>query len=99
MKTSACITKLVKTEQSPLLMHYVRVNNSLKMLHLSHNNITNEGFKCFTEAVRVNTALEWLCIKYQDDGFKVHVLHKNTREMIHIEKICDCICEDLNFSI
>ena len=50
----------------------LKVNNSLKELHLSNNDITNEGLGCLIKALEENTTLDKLCIKYPDDDSRRH---------------------------
>ena len=68
----------------------LRVNNSLKELHLSNNNITDEGFKCLTKALLKNTALEKLCVEYPGDGLVA--LDQDTRETVEERITRDCYC-------
>ena len=66
----------------------LKVNNSLKELHLSNNDITDEGFKCLAEALLENTALEILCVKYQGDGLAA--LDQDTRKKVEERITWDC---------
>ena len=68
----------------------LRVNNSLKELHLRDNDITDEGFKCLAEALLENTALEELCVKYPGDGLAA--LDQDTRERVEERITWDCRC-------
>ena len=73
----------------------LRVNNSLKELHLRKNNITDEGFKCLAEALLENTALDILCVKYPGEGLAA--LDQDTRERLEERIIWDCAdCRSLS---
>ena len=68
----------------------LRVNNSLKDLHLSNNDITDEGFKCLAEAYLENKALEMLCVKYPGDSLAA--FDQDTRELLEEAITWDCDC-------
>lgn len=69
----------------------LRVDNSaLKELHLSNNDITDEGLKYFAEALLVNTVLDKLCIKYPGDG--LIALDHATRARVESRITWDCSC-------
>ena len=70
----------------------LRVNNSLKELHLSNNHITDEGFKCLAEALLENTALEKLCVKYPGDSLAAFDQH--TRKILEERTTGDCYCTE-----
>lgn len=50
-------------------------NRSLKQLSLCGNEVTDEAFKCFCNALRVNQTLEKLCV-----GFKCHYYCKTVNK-------------------
>ena len=68
----------------------LQINNSLKELHLSNNDITDEGMKYLAEGLLVNTALEKLCIKYSGDGLSA--LDQDMRERVENRITWDCSC-------
>ena len=70
----------------------LRVNGSLKELHLRNNDITDEGLKHLAEALLENTALKILCVKYPGDGLAS--LDQDTREILEERITCDCDCTD-----
>ena len=73
----------------------LKVNKSLKELHLSNNDITNEGLDCLIKALEENTTLDKLCIKYPGDGSRRHKsdepLKKKRRAKGRITWDCDCV--------
>ena len=77
------------------LAHALKVNKSLKELHLSNNDITNEGLDCLIEALEENTTLDILCINYPGDGSRRHKsdepLKKKRRPKGRITWDCDCV--------
>ena len=73
------------------LAEALRVNNSLKNLHLRHNNITDEGFKCLTEALLENTTLESLCINESNDKLMA-LLDQDKRERVTQRLPIGCWC-------
>ena len=72
------------------LARALRVNNSLKELHLRNNDITDEGLKNLAEALLENTALEILCVKYPGDGLAALDQHKRKRVKKRITWDCGC---------
>ena len=53
-----CTHNKVGEDGAVALAEALRVNKSLKELHLCKNNITDRRFKCLTEALLKNTALD-----------------------------------------